>query len=129
MSSFQEELALSTSTLINNSKWLQGDLVKEIKEIVHSSEFRNLIFKKQQMKYLYEKGTHFSYRVLSQMFQMSKSRIHTLMKTPSPEENKHNPNQLSIQGSSILSKEEEQEIIDWIAASQIEGDCPTPYQI
>ena len=89
-------LAQGTAVLRQRSKWLQGDIKAELDEILKSSEFRCLILEIDQMRYLFNKGPKFTYRVLSCIFGRSKSHIPTLLTAKEPVE------EIDVGGKKVL---------------------------
>ena len=65
--------------LRTRSRWLPGDIKKELDEILSSSEFRAIRFELEQMRYIFLKGPQFSYRLIGKLFDKSKSHVHTLL--------------------------------------------------
>ena len=126
-------LAQGTAVLRGRSKWLQGDIKKEIDEILSSSEFRGLTFEIDQMRYLFERGPQFSYRLLARIFEKSKSHIHTLLTAKEPvEEINIGEKKMLVErnrGPSLLTKHDEEELIAWIGKQQMKGNCPTPGEV
>ena len=126
-------LAQGTAVLRERSKWLQGDIKKEIDEILSSSEFRGLTFEIDQMRYLFERGPQFSYRLLARIFEKSKSHIHTLLTAKEPvEEINIGEKKMLVErnrGPSLLTKHDEEELIAWIGKQQMKGNCPTPGEV
>ena len=135
MSTKNPKAALSqgTAALRQRSKWLQGDIKKEIDAILSSSEFRSLIFEIDQMWYFFDRGPQFSYRVLARIFDKSKSYIHTLLTAKEPlEEIEIGEKTMLLEkrrGPSLLREEDEKELIDWIGKQQQAGNCPTPREV
>ena len=129
----QKGLAQGTAILRQRSKWLQGDVKQEIDEILGSSEFRSLIFEIDQMRYFFNRGPHFSYRLLAKMFNKSKGHVHTLLTAKEPVEKLSIAGQDVLlekhRGPSLLTEQEEQELIGWIADRQTHGNCPTPRDV
>lgn len=126
-------LSKGIATLRENSRWLQGDVKAELDEILSSSEFRGLIFEIDQMKYLFNKGSQFSYRVLARIFGKSKSHIHTLLTATEPvEEIVVEGKKVLLEkprGASLLAETEEKLLIEWIGRQQLHGNCPTPAEV
>ena len=126
-------LAQGTAVLRQRSKWLQGDIKAELDEILKSSEFRCLILEIDQMRYLFNKGPKFTYRVLSCIFGRSKSHIHTLLTAKEPvEEIDVGGKKVLLEkrcGPSLLTDEEENMLKTWIGEQQVQGNCPTPAEV
>ena len=126
-------LAQGTASLRTRSRWMSGDIKKELDEILCSSEFRSLTFELDQMRYIFQRGSHFSYRVIAKLFDKSKSHVHTLLTARDAVEEVQSGKKIVLieqrKGPSLLRNDEEKQIIDWIGQLQSEGNCPTPKQV
>ena len=119
--------------LRTRSRWLPGDIKKELDEILSSSEFRAIRFELEQMRYIFLKGPQFSYRLIGKLFDKSKSHVHTLLTAREMIEEVHFGNKILLmeerRGPSLLHNDEEERVIKWIGELQTEGNCPTPKQV
>ena len=115
------------------SKWLVGDIKEELEEVLSSSEFRALRFEIDQMRYIFLRGPHFSYRVVGKLFDKAKSYVHTLLTADDVVEEVHAGNKILLiqkrRGPSLLREDEDDRIIQWISELQSQGNCPTPKQV
>ena len=125
--------AQGTASLRTRSRWMSGDIKKELDEILCSSEFRSLTFELDQMRYIFQRGSHFSYRVIAKLFDKSKSHVHTLLTARDAVEEVQSGKKIVLieqrKGPSLLRNDEEKQIIAWIGQLQSEGNCPTPKQV
>ena len=120
-------------TLIQRCRQSHPTLCRDIEEIVHSSDFRKLNSGIDEIAYLYQMSAQFSYRVIADIFGISKSYVHLLLSSQLSEEatddHRGNVHSTSPRGSMLLTHDEEEMILQWIAKSQLDGDCPTPRQV
>ena len=125
--------AQGTAEIRQRAKWLDGDVQAKLEEVLRSSEFRSLRFEIDQMRYIFDLGPRYSYRIVAKLFNKSKSRVHTLLTETGPREvpiaTSEATSLAESRGPSLLTESEENEIVEWINKKQRKGNCATPLQV
>ena len=112
---------------------LAQEQIKEkgtIRALIRTAEFRQLKSKRMMMNYIHTRIRDISPETIAKLFNVSVSTAWRSMvgQTGGIENNEHIINS-EQRNKAILTLDEEQTLLDWIAARQEAGDCPISIKV